>query len=68
MQTLSYGCTSFDTETNALVLNGTNDYISSTERYDEPLFLGKKPCFSYAVLLNPVIIFLGLLYLSAFSL
>ena len=48
-QTLLFGCTSFDLETNTLVLNATIDFILSTERFEEPLFL-KKPCFSYAIL------------------
>ena len=34
----SFGCTSFDSETNTLVLNATIDYIFSTERFEEPLF------------------------------
>ena len=37
-QTLLYGCTSFDSETNTFVLNVTIDYILSTERFEEPLF------------------------------
>ena len=49
-QTFLYGCTSFDTETNAFVLNATIDLILSTERFEEPLFKKKNPCFSYAIL------------------
>ena len=37
-QTLLIGSTSFDSETNMLVLNATIDYILSTERFEEPLF------------------------------
>ena len=37
IKTLFYGGTSLDTETNALVLNATIDYILSTERSEEPL-------------------------------
>ena len=37
-QTLLYGFTLFDTETNTLVLNATIDYILSTERFVETLF------------------------------
>ena len=36
-QILLYGCTSFDTETNTLVLNSTIDYILSTKRFKESL-------------------------------
>ena len=36
-QTLLYGSTSFDTETNTLVLKANIDYILSTERFEEPL-------------------------------
>ena len=36
-QTFLYDCTSFDTETDTLVLNATNDFILSTERLEEPL-------------------------------
>ena len=39
-QTLLFGCTSFDSETNTLVLNATIDYILSTERF-ECLFFKK---------------------------
>ena len=46
--TLLFGCTSFDSETNTLVLNPTIDYILSIGRFEEPLFF-KKP-FSYAIL------------------
>ena len=38
IQTLLNGCTSFDSETNTLVLNATIDYFSSTEKFEEPLF------------------------------
>ena len=41
MQTLLYGCTSFDLVTNTLVLNATINYILSTERFEEPLFQKK---------------------------
>ena len=37
-QTLLFGSTSFDSETNTLVLNATIDYILSTERFEESLF------------------------------
>ena len=37
-ETLIFGSTSFDSETNTLVLNSTIDYILSTERFEEPLF------------------------------
>ena len=37
-KTLFYVSTSFDTETNTLVLNATIDYILSTERFGELLF------------------------------
>ena len=47
--TLLFGCTSFDSETNTLVINAIIDYILSTERFEEPLFQ-KKPCSSYAIL------------------
>ena len=46
---MSFDCASFDLETNTLVLNATNDYILSTERFEEPL-LEKNPCFSYVIL------------------
>ena len=36
-QTLLFGCTSFDSGTNMLVLNATIDYILSTERFEEAL-------------------------------
>ena len=48
-QTLLFDCTSFNSETNMLVLNATTDFTLSTERLEEPPFL-KKPCFSYAIL------------------
>ena len=47
-QTLSYGCSLFDIETNTIDLNKTIDHISFTETFQEPLFW-KKPCFSYAI-------------------
>ena len=37
-QTLLFGTTSFDSETNTLVLNGIISCILSTERFEEPLF------------------------------
>ena len=37
-QTFLFGSTSFDSETNTLVLNATIDYILSTERFEQPLF------------------------------
>ena len=37
-QTLLFGSTSFDSETNTLVLNATIDYILSNERFEQPLF------------------------------
>ena len=37
-QTLLFGSTSFDSETNTFVLNATIDYILSTERFEEHLF------------------------------
>ena len=37
-QTLFFGSTSFDAETNTLVLNATIDYTLSTERFEERLF------------------------------
>ena len=37
-QTLLFGSTLFDSETNTLVLNATIDYILSTERFEQPLF------------------------------
>ena len=37
-RTLLFGCTSFDSETNTLILKATIDYILSTERFEEPLF------------------------------
>ena len=37
-QTLLFGCTSFDSETNTLVLNTTIDYILFTEKFKEPPF------------------------------
>ena len=37
-QTLLFGSTSFDSETNTLVLNATIDYILSTERFEQPHF------------------------------
>ena len=36
-QTLLFGSTLFDSETNTLVLNATIDYILSTERFEESL-------------------------------
>ena len=37
-QTLLFGYTSFDSETNTLVLNATTDHTLSTEIFEEPLF------------------------------
>ena len=37
-QTLLFGSTSFDSETKALVLKATIDYILSTQRFEQPLF------------------------------
>ena len=37
-QTLLFGTTLFDSETNTLVLNGIISCILSTERFEEPLF------------------------------
>ena len=37
-QTLLFGCTTFDTETNTFVLNATTDSILSNERFEEPPF------------------------------
>ena len=53
-QTLVFGCTSFDSETNTLVLNATNSFL-------------KKPCFSYMQFLNPFRTSRGLFHLSVFS-
>ena len=36
-QTLLFGSTSFDSETNTLILNVTIDYNLSTKRFEEPL-------------------------------
>ena len=44
-QTLLFGCTSFDSETNTLVLNATIDYIFSAQRFKEPLFQEKSLFF-----------------------
>ena len=44
-QTLLFGCTSFDSKTNALVLNATIDFILSTEIFEEPLFKKKNFVF-----------------------
>ena len=49
-KTILFGSTSFDSETNMLVLNASIDYILSTERFKEPLF-EKKLIFSYAIYL-----------------
>ena len=49
-KTILFGSTSFDSETNTLVLNATIGYILSTERFKEPLF-EKKLIFSYAIYL-----------------
>ena len=38
IQTLLFGSTSFDLETNTVALNATIDYILSTERFEEPPF------------------------------
>ena len=51
-QTLLFGSTSFDSETNTLVLNATIDYILSTERFEQPLFL-KNLVFFIWNLFNP---------------
>ena len=48
-QNLLFDSPSFDTETNKLI-NTTNDYILSTERFEELLFLEKKACFPYAII------------------
>ena len=37
-QTLLFGSTSFNSETNTLDLNATIDYILSTEIFEEPIF------------------------------
>ena len=59
-QTLSFGSTSFDSETDTLVLNATIDDILSTERLEQPLFF-KNLFFSYAIylinLFNPYIVY-----------
>ena len=44
-QALLFGCASFDSEINTLVLSATIDYILSTERFEEPLFFLKKNLF-----------------------
>ena len=49
-QTLLSGSTSFDSETNTLVLDAIIDYILSTERFEEPLFK-KNFVFPYAIYL-----------------
>ena len=41
-QTLLFGCTTFDTETNTFVLIATTDYILANERFEEPPFYKKK--------------------------
>ena len=37
-RTLLFGSSSFDTDANTNVLNATIEYITSTKRFDEPLF------------------------------
>ena len=63
-QILLYCCTSFDTETNTLVLNSTIDYILSTKRFKESL-LYKSLAFDMQFL-NSFRNSVCLLYLSAF--
>ena len=65
-QTLLFGCTSFDSDTNTLVLDATIDYILSTERFEEPLFLKKNRVF-YIQLFNPFRTCRSLFHLFIFS-
>ena len=44
-QTLLFGSTTLDPETNTLILNATIDYILSTEGFEEPLYLKKNLVF-----------------------
>ena len=65
-QTLLFGCTSFDSETNTLALNATIDYILSTERF-ENLFFEKNTLFficNYLILSDlPVVCFIDRFFL-----
>ena len=63
-ETLLFGSTSFDTETNTLFLNATIDYILSTEGFKGPFFFRKNPCF--CLFFNLFRISLLLLHLSLF--
>ena len=64
-QTLLFGCTSFDSQTNTLVLNATIDFILSTERFEEPLFLKQTlffVCNSLIVSQLPTVYFIYLFF------
>ena len=45
-RTLLFGSSSFDTDANTNVLNATIEYITSTKRFDEPLFQWKQIIFT----------------------
>ena len=66
-QTLLFGCTSFDSETNTLVLNSAIDYILSTERFEEALFFFKTKIVFHMQLFNLFRTSRGLFHLSVFS-
>ena len=61
---LLFGSTSFDSQTNTLVLNVTIDYILSTERFEEHLLC--KNLLIRMQLFNPFRTSLGLFHLSVF--
>ena len=63
-KTLLFGCTSFDTETNTLLLNAT---IFSPLKDLKNLFFRKKQLAFHMQFFNPFGISVGLLYLSVFS-
>ena len=62
-QTLLFGTTSFDTETDTLILNATIDYILSTDRFEQPLFYKKNFVFRMQHF-TPFRVSLVLFYLS----
>ena len=64
-QTLLFGSTTFDPETNTLILNATIEYILSTEGFEEPLYLKKNLVFLIQFL-HPSRISVLLLYSSLF--
>ena len=51
-QTLLYGNPSLDINTNSLILNAAIDFILSTKRFEEVLFLKNNQCFFFCLFLK----------------